>query len=184
MTDDSVATIVDTVEQGELAFQEYCVHQHCEPTVKGFRFAGVESARPAPGVLEALERADAVVFCPSNPWVSIDPILATLTRPSATLSLSGRGTVVAVSPIIGGQTVKGPAAKMFAELGITPSALAVAEHYGSSVSGMVIDSVDAALKDDIEKLGQRVLIINTLMKTQTDRIHLAQAVLNSIERLS
>jgi LPPG:FO 2-phospho-L-lactate transferase len=91
---------------------------------------------------------------------------------------------VAVSPIIGGQAVKGPAAKMFAELGITPSAWAVAQHYGPSVSGMVIDAVDAALKDDIEALGQQVLSVNTLMKTQTDRHRLAQDVLNFIKRLS
>src|SRR5258706_10137420 len=131
MTDDPVATLVDTVEQGELAFQEYFVHQRCEPRVRGFRFEGIEKAQPAPGVLEAIRQADAVVFCPSNPWVSVDPILQILT-------FKGEGRrVVAVSPIIGGQTVKGPAAKMFAELGIEPPALAAAKQLRGGKWGVV-----------------------------------------------
>ncbi len=179
MTDDPVATMVDTVEQGELSFQEYFVHQRCEPKVRGFRFDGIEKARPAPGVLDAIRRADAVVFCPSNPWVSIDPILKTL-------SLSGRGVGVrvAVSPIIAGQTVKGPAAKMFAELGIEPSALAVASHYGESISGFILDTVDAALAHEIQELGISPLVVPTLMKSAQDRQRLAQDVLHFVERLS
>src|SRR6185295_17850778 len=96
-------------------------HQRCEPKVKGFRFDGIDVAVPAPGVIEALEAADAVIFCPSNPWVSIDPILQVVKEI--------KKPVIAISPIIGGKTVKGPAAKMYAELGIEPSALAVARHY-------------------------------------------------------
>jgi LPPG:FO 2-phospho-L-lactate transferase len=176
MTDDAVATIVDTIEYGELAFQEYFVHKRCEPTVKGFRFVGVESARPAPGVLEAIQSADAIVFCPSNPWVSIDPISAIEGIQESIVHKK----VIAVSPIIGGQTIKGPAAKMFAELGIEPSALAVAQHYGSMLTGFVIDSADVALQDEIKKLGQRALVVNTIMKTATDRKRLAQDVLNFI----
>ena len=182
MTDDPVATMVDTVEQGELSFQEYFVHQRCEPHVKGFRFDGVEHAQPAPGVLDAIRKADAVVFCPSNPWVSIDPILATLTPGPSTLRGKG-GCVVAVSPIIGGKTVKGPAAKMFAELGIEPSALAVAKHYGKSISGFVLDTVDAALADEIQKPGIQCCIINTIMKTAAERKKLAQDVLHFIKRI-
>lgn len=173
MTDDCVATMVDTVNQGELAFQEYFVHQRCVPQVKGFRFDGVEAAQPAPGVLEAIRKADAIVFCPSNPWVSIDPILAVLPPLSEKI-------IVAVSPIIGGQAIKGPAAKMFAELGVAPSALAVAKHYGALLSGLVFDTLDAALTDEIQQLGIRPLVVNTIMKTALERKKLAQDVLNFI----
>ena len=185
MTDQPVATIVDTLEFGEMPFQEYFVHKRCEPTVKGFRFDGVETARLAPGVIEAIHAADAVVFCPSNPWVSIDPILALTPAPLSRFAGEGMGAraVIAVSPIIGGQTVKGPAAKMFAELGIEPSALEVAKHYGESISGFVLDTIDAVLAGEVQKLGIRPLVVDTLMKTSDDRQRLAQDVLNFIERL-
>jgi LPPG:FO 2-phospho-L-lactate transferase len=181
MTDDPVATMVDTVGQGELSFQEYFVHRRCEPQVRGFRFDGVESAQPAPGVLDAIRAADAVVFCPSNPWVSIDPVLAVLARalPAPVLRNS-----VAVSPIIGGQALKGPAAKMFAELGLEPSALTVAKHYAQVVSGFVLDTVDAALADEVQQLGTRPFIINTIMKTAQERKQLAQDVLHFIMRIN
>jgi len=179
MSDQPVRTIVDTMEYGELAFQEYFVHQKCKPKVKGFRFAGVESAKPAPGVLEAIEKADAVVICPSNPWVSIDPILAVAGIRSG---LSAK-RIVAVSPIIGGQTVKGPAAKMYAELGIQPSALAVAEHYRGLLSGFVLDRVDAELAPKVQAADIQILVTDALMSTQTDRRRLAQDVLNLIQTL-
>ena len=175
MSDEPVATMVDALGQGELAFQEYFVHQRCEPQVRGFRFAGIESARPAPGVQEALAEADALIFCPSNPWVSIDPILA-LVQP--------RGGAIAVSPIIGGETVKGPAAKMYRELGIEPSALAVARHYGAKVlTGFVLDEADAGLAEAVQAEGIHPLVTNTLMKTPEDRQRLAQDVLNFVQRL-
>jgi LPPG:FO 2-phospho-L-lactate transferase len=193
MSDDPVRTIVNTVEYGELPFQEYFVHRKCEPRVKGFRFAGLESAKPAPGVLEAIGKADAVVICPSNPWVSIDPILAVLDlsptplrHPSPLLQGEGKGRwgdgvrSVAISPIIGGQTVKGPAAKMYAEFGIQPSALAVAEHYKGLISGFVLDSIDARLANETPAFTR---VTNTLMKTQDDRRRLAQDVLNLIQML-
>ena len=180
MTDDPVATMVDTVEMGELAFQEYFVHQRCEPTVKGFRFAGIESARPAPGVVEALEKADAVVICPSNPWVSVDPILKTLKN----LEIFESKCLVAVSPIIGGKTVKGPAAKMFAELGVEPSALAVARHYGSPLlKGFVLDTVDADLTEAVAAMSIVPFSTNTIMNLSDNRRQLAQDVLNFIQRL-
>ncbi len=175
MTDDPVATIVSTVEQGELAFQEYFVHRGCEPAVRGFRFEGVEQARPAPGVLEAIRAADVVLVCPSNPWVSVGPILGV---PGLRGAVQAK-PVVAVSPIIGGQAVKGPAAKMYQELGIEPSALAVAEHYGESVlDGFVLDELDAGLADRVEKLGIRALVTRTWMKTANDRKQLGQDVLH------
>ncbi len=176
MSDQPVRTIVET-EEGELPFQEYFVHRRCEPRVKGFRFEGAEVAEPAPGVREAVESADAIVICPSNPWVSIDPILATLTP---ALSLKGRGNIVAVSPIIGGQTVKGPAAKLFAELGIEPSALAVAKHYRNLLTGFVMDAVDAELLDGVRGLNMRVCVTNTLMRSLDDRMQLAGEVLRFI----
>jgi LPPG:FO 2-phospho-L-lactate transferase len=196
MSDDPVRTIVDTVEYGELPFQEYFVHRRCEPRVKGFRFAGLESAKPAPVVLEAIEQADALVICPSNPWVSIDPILAVLDLspahlrlPSPPLQGEGKGgwgyrvRSVAVSPIIGGRTVKGPAAKMYAELGIQPSALAVAWHYGSRLTHFVLDKVDQIHAAEVEKMGIKTLITNTIMRTSEDRRRLAQDVLNFIQTL-
>jgi LPPG:FO 2-phospho-L-lactate transferase len=178
---------VDTVKYGELAFQEYFVHRRCEPRVKGFRFEGIETAKPAPGAVEAIEKADAVVFCPSNPWVSIDPILALapLSSNHFLRKWGERGGCFAISPIIGGQTVKGPAAKMFKELGLEPSALTVARHYGESVlTGFILDEVDAALMEDVRALGIHPLVTNTLMKTAADRQRLAQDVLHFIERLS
>lgn len=172
VTDDVVPTLVLT-ESGELPFQEYFVRQHCEPVVTGFRFAGVEQARPAYGVLEALNQADLVVLCPSNPWVSLDPILAI---PEVTTAI-GTHRVVGVSPIIGGKTVKGPAAKMFAELGIPASALAVAQHYGSLLSGFLLDDQDSGQADAVQRLDILPYVTQTIMRTQSDRRHLALEVL-------
>ena len=171
MTDSPVRTIVDS-DEGELAFQEYFVHRQCGPKVKGFRFDGVDVAEPAFGVREAVESAEAIVICPSNPWVSVDPILRVIPLP--------KKIIVAVSPIIGGKTVKGPAAKMYAELGIEPSALAVAEHYRDLLSGFVLDNVDAHLSD---KIRTRTLVTDTLMNSLTDRARLAMDVLNFIGSL-
>lgn len=188
MSNEDVPTIVQT-DEGDLAFQEYFVRRQCHPRVRGFRFEGIQAARPAPGVLEALERADAVVICPSNPWVSVEPILAVPGIREALTPLtpgpspqSGRGgkRVVAVSPIIAGQAVKGPAAKMYAELGVEPSALAVARHYGGLLEGFVFDKQDVDCLDEIRALGIRPFVTETLMKTPADRARLAGEVLNFI----
>jgi len=178
MTDQYVATIVNTLEQGEMAFQEYFVHLNCQPTVKGFRFSGIETAKPAPGALEALTAADAIIFCPSNPWVSLDPIL-NIQGLRSTLAAK---KVIAVSPIIGGQTVKGPAAKMFVELGLEPSSYAVAAHYRDALTGFVLDIQDQSWQEKIEALDLKTLTVNTIMKTRADRQQLAQDVLHFIER--
>jgi LPPG:FO 2-phospho-L-lactate transferase len=176
MSDQGIRTIVDTVEAGELAFQEYFVHFECQPKVKGFRFVGVESAQPAPGALESIACADAVVFCPSNPWVSIDPILAVRgIRPAL-----ARKIVIAISPILGGQTIKGPAAKMYSEMGIQPSALAVSRHYSGLLSGFVLDAIDQGLQPEFSI---PVKITQTLMKNKEDRRQLAEDVLNFIRTL-
>ena len=171
MSDQPVRTIVETGE-GDLPFQEYFVHRRCEPRVTGFRFAGIGSAEPAPGTREALQSADAVIICPSNPWVSIDPILHVVKKIEK--------PVVAISPIIGGQTIKGPAAKMYRELGIEPSALAVARHYCDLVSGFVFDQLDKQLEAEIRSLNMRTLVTNTLMKSHDDRKQLARNVLDFI----
>ncbi len=176
MSDQPVRTIVDTNE-GELAFQEYFVHRRCEPRVKGFRFEGADSAEPAAGAREAIQSADAVVICPSNPWVSIDPILKVFSL-TPVLSHKERGTpIIAVSPIIGGKTVKGPAAKMYGELGIEPSAFAVANHYRGLADGFVLDEIDSQLNESVRGLNMRTLVTNTLMNSLDNRKQLANDIL-------
>jgi LPPG:FO 2-phospho-L-lactate transferase len=190
VTDDFTPTWVYT-DSGELPFQEYFVHRQCQPRVIGFRFEGVERSHPAPGVLEALRSAELVVICPSNPWVSIDPILAipgvrdaivpyhlTFDPPGEKGKGISRQAVVAVSPIIGGKTVKGPAAKMYTELGIQPSALAVARHYGSILTGFVLDNVDAAHAEAVQAFEIRTRITDTLMPNSDERRRLAKEVLD------
>src|SRR5688572_16727678 len=171
MSDQPVRTMVET-EEGDLAFQEYFVHRRCEPRVRGFRFEGVEVAEPASGVKEAIQAADAVIICPSNPWVSINPILHVVK--------SIEKPVIAISPIIGGKTVKGPAAKMYHELGIEPSAVAVARHYCDLITGFVFDTVDRQLEGEIKSLNLRTFVTNTLMHSHDDRKQLASHILSFI----
>jgi LPPG:FO 2-phospho-L-lactate transferase len=175
MSDQPVRTIVQT-DQGDLVFQEYFVERHCEPRVKGFEFRGLEDASAAPGVLDALRQADAVVICPSNPWVSIGPILAI----DGVRPILQEKSVVAVSPIIGGAAVRGPAAKMYTELGIQPSALAVAAQYQGLASGFVLDQIDSELRAGVERYDMCALVTRTLMKTSHDRWRLAEDVLDFI----
>lgn len=177
MSDDRVPTIVET-DEGELAFQEYFVHRQCQPQVRGFRFQGVENSSPAPGVLKALQEAELVVVCPSNPWVSIAPILAV---PGVREVIASR-PVIAVSPIIGGKAVKGPAAKMYSELGLEPSALVVASQYGAAgsgglLSGFILDRVDLAQGPLVSALGIRAFTLDTLMSSSEDRRRLAEQAL-------
>jgi len=173
MSDQNVSTWVDTA-QGELPFQEYFVHRQCQPTVTGFRFQDVEAARPAPGVLEAFHGADLVVICPSNPWVSIGPILEI---PGIRQVIEAQ-KVVAVSPLIGGKAVKGPAAKMYAELGVEPSAHSVAQHYGDLLDGFIVDKLDADEIGKIHELGIQTWVTDTLMKTTRDRVRLGKEVID------
>lgn len=172
VSDDSVPTWVYT-EIGEMTFQEYFVLHQCRPAVKGFRFEGREQAHPAPRVLEALAQADVIVFCPSNPWVSLDPILAI---PSIWQEVE-KHTVFAVSPIIGDKTVKGPAAKMYAELGIQPSAYSVAAHYRDLLAGFVFDRLDVEQTEAISTLDIHPYCTDTIMQTPADRRRLAEEVL-------
>jgi len=173
MTDDIFRTMVQT-EGGELEFQEYFVHRRCEPRVTGFRFDGLGSAFPTEQVLTALDAADVIIFCPSNPFVSLDPILSL----PGVRERVGRKRAVAVSPIVGGQAIKGPAAKMLAELGMEVTAASVAAHYAGLLRGFVLDEVDAELKPSIESDTLQVLVTNTVMRGDADRARLAREVLD------
>ncbi len=179
MSNDVLPTSVYTIELGELPFQEYFVHHQCQPRVTGFCYHGMESAHPTPGVLGALHKASLVVICPSNPWVSIGPILAV---PGVRAALECQ-PVVAVSPIIGGRAVKGPAAKMFAEMGLEPSALSVAHCYTGLLDGFVLDEVDQKQANALLELGIQPLVTNTLMRTPDERVRLARQVLKFGEYL-
>jgi LPPG:FO 2-phospho-L-lactate transferase len=172
MTNDRVRTVVETAE-GPLPFQEYFVARKWQPTVTGFRFEGADEAKPTPGVVEAIREAGAVILAPSNPWVSIDPILAV---PGVREALTSR-VVVSVSPIVGGQAIRGPAAKMFDDQGIVPSAMAVAEHYLGVLTGIVIDVLDAGNTERIRGLGIEVRAAQTVMRGQAERRELAAEVL-------
>jgi len=179
MSDQEVATIVSTLEYGEIPFQDYFVKKKCEPTIKSFRFAGINNADPAPGVIDSIEQADAIVICPSNPWVSIDPII----NIANILPSLRQKTIIAISPIVGGKSIKGPAAKMYSELGIQPSAFAIAKHYQNLIKAIVIDDQDISLKKDMTNLGIIPFNTNIVMKTPEDKINLGKDVLNYIDRI-
>ncbi len=174
MSDDRVATMVETVERGTLAFQEYFVRYRWQPTVTRLWFDGADRARPAPGILDAIVQADAIILCPSNPLLSIEPILQV---PGIRAALEQRkAPCVAVSPIIGGQAVKGPAAKLMAELSMEVSPAGVARYYGSLIDGLVVDTVDREVE-----IQQRKLVTSTWMKTTEDRDRLAREILEWME---
>ena len=183
MSDDAVRTVVRS-DRGPLPFQDYFVRLKCEPVVEGFDFDGADAARPSPGFAEALDdpKLDGIVLCPSNPFVSVAPILA---LPGVRESLAGVGApVVAVSPIVGGAAVKGPAAKMMRELGADVSALGIAAHYDGLIDGLVIDRADEAQRADIEALGIRVDVRATLMKTLDDKVRLARDTISFLQSLA
>lgn len=178
MTDDVVATEIQT-DTGWLPFQEYFVAQACIPAVRAIRFQGIEQARPAQGVLEALQAADGIILGPSNPWVSLDPILAV---PGIRAAMAAK-TVIAVSPIIGAKALKGPAAKMFTEMGREPSATAVARHYQDLLCGFIFDELDQSQRTAIEECNLVVRMTDTIMKSDRDRRRLAAESLEFIVAL-
>ncbi len=176
-SDDPIPTVVETMDKGDLPFQNYFVEYQCSPRVKGFRFQGIKDSKPAPGVIDAIHQADAVIFCPSNPWVSINPILDIPgVRKAIALKM-----VAAVSPIIGGKTLKGPAAKMYAEMGWQASAISVARHYGDLLGGFIFDDQDSSLLDEVKQSGIIPYVTNTIMLTQQDRRRLAGEVLTFLQ---
>ncbi len=175
MTDDDASTIIDTVEHGRLAFQEYFVRHRWQPTVRGLDLSAAERAMMTPEVRFAIERADAILIAPSNPWLSVAPILAL--PGMRDLLLSRDVPRVAISPIVGGKAIKGPAAKLMNEIGIEVSARAVAQHYGQIINGFVYDEVDRSAPPSVAQL----LATDTIMKTDADRARLALIVLDWIE---
>ena len=177
--DEAVRTIVST-PGGRMAFQHYFVRDQCEPVVTGFEFEGAEHAQPCGAVLDALadDSLRCVVVCPSNPFISIDPILAV---PGMRAAIRAAGApVIGVSPIIGGRAVKGPTAKMMRELGLDISNRAIERHYGDLVDAWVIDSADAA---DAVGFARPVRVAPTLMRTDADKDALARVVLALAEEL-
>ncbi len=182
MSDDPVRTMVRSGE-GRLAFQDYFVRRRCEPRVAGFEFDGAKTARPCPALSTVMESGatSAAIICPSNPYVSVGPILAI----PQIAGWIGKRTfpVVAVSPIVDGRAIKGPAAKMMAELGVEVSALAVARHYGAVLDGMMIDVSDEALAPGIEAEGPRVAVTGTVMNSAADRARLAEDVVTFAKTL-
>jgi LPPG:FO 2-phospho-L-lactate transferase len=174
MCDQPVPTMIDTAE-GELHFQEYLVKRHAEPVVRGIRFDGVDNARPARGVLEAIREADCILICPSNPLISIGPILAV---PGIREALRARKeSVFAVCPIVAGKSLKGPSDKMLAELGHEPSAFGVAKLYADFTGTFVIDPADKTQAGGIRKLRMKVEVVPTVMKTRTQKRNLARSLL-------
>lgn len=174
MTDGRVETRVQT-PAGELAFQEYFVHRRTEDDVLGVRFTGIEAARPAAGVLDAIVGAAAVLIAPSNPIVSIGPILAV---PGIREALrTAPAPVVAISPIIGGETVKGPAARMLRTLGHEASATQIGVLYRDFLDVLVLDEVDAALAPAIAAVGLRAVVTDTMMRGRYEKAELARVAL-------
>ena len=182
MSDDPVPTVVET-EDGPLAFQHYFVRERCRPRVLGFCHDGADRARACGAFLDALAAHDlgAVVICPSNPYISIDPILAV---PGVRGALAAcRAPVIAVSPIIGRHAIKGPTAKMMAERGVPPSAAAVADHYAGLIDGFVLDEADRTQAAEIAARGIAVEAAVTLMSGRAEKRALARAVLAFAARI-
>jgi LPPG:FO 2-phospho-L-lactate transferase len=180
MSDDPVRTRLRT-DDGWLDFQDYFVRQQCRPVVRELAFVGAGSARAHPDFLAALARPDlrAVVICPSNPFISVEPILAV---PGVRAALADcQAPVLAVSPIVGGRAIKGPTAKMMAELGLQVSAATVADRYGDLLDGYVADHADA---DALFRVRPRVFLAATLMTTLAERDALARTVLQAADELA
>lgn len=176
MSDDLIQTQVETLS-GWMDFQVYFVKERCEPEVKAVRFLNIEQAKPTQKVLRAIESATLIILCPSNPLVSLDPILHV---PGIEVALqNAKAPVVAVSPLIGGQAIKGPTVEMLKGLGFESSPVTVASRYQSFLSGFVLDEQDQVLQADIESLGLEVMTTNTLMKTDEDKKQLAKAILKT-----
>lgn len=177
MTDSYVPTLVHTTE-GRMHLQEYFVRRKCEPVVRGFTYLDIEESRPAPGVLEALREADAILVCPSNPLISIAPILAVPgIRPALRESAAKR---IAITPIIGGKAMKGPAATMLQQLGQEASAVSVARLYRDFIDIFVLDQEDACLEPQISSLSLNVNIASTRMNSQQTKVELARRVLGMV----
>ena len=176
MSNDKISTTVNT-PNGKLAFQEYFVREQCEPAVIDFDFEGIEKSTPNPVVMSWLDECDGIIICPSNPYVSVDTILSVPKYRDAFQSKP----VIAVSPIVGGLAIKGPAAKMMTELGVPPTPIAVAKHYGSLLSGFVLDQTDHEQAKDIPIPS---IVTQTIMLTLQDRVALAEQCVRFLEEIT
>ena len=174
MSDDPVRTRIQT-DSGELSMQEWFVRDGCAPAIRGMRLAGIDSARPSPEAVTAMTNADAVIIGPSNPLLSVDPILAVL---GDTLD---RDRVTVVSPVIGGRSLKGPTVEMLRQMGEEATALGVARRYAGVAAGIVIDRVDAAMLEPIRALGMRALVDDTVMEGAEGERRLAASLLHTLE---
>jgi LPPG:FO 2-phospho-L-lactate transferase len=176
VSDDRVRTVI--LSGGvRLGFQEYFVKRGATDEVAGVLFEGCESAKPAPGVLEAIETAKRIVVCPSNPFLSVNPILSVPGVRDGLKRTSAR--VVGVSPIVGGKAVKGPAADIMSDLGLEASAYSVAKLYEDFLDHLIIDDADAGLRERIESLGIGVTVADTIMRSVQDAVSLASTVLDA-----
>jgi LPPG:FO 2-phospho-L-lactate transferase len=176
MSDDVVTTRVVCADLGDLHFQEYFVREQCRPAIESIRFDGVSRAAPAPGVLEALSACDAVIVCPSNPVISIGPILAV---PGVRAALRAVPRCVAVTPIVAGAALKGPAAEMLRAQGVPVSAAGVAGLYADFCSAMVVDRRDAAVAAEVEALGLQAVVAETVMSSVDAAASLASVVVRA-----
>jgi LPPG:FO 2-phospho-L-lactate transferase len=178
MSDQFVPTMLDT-DEGRMHLQDYFVRRRCEPGLRSIEFAGVAEARPAPGVIETIEQADGIVITPSNPLISIGPILAV---PGVRAALcKRRERVVAICPLVGGKSLKGPSDKMMGQLGYDVSAAGVAGLYQDFCSTMVIDDADANQSSALKELDMKPIICRTVMRTLEDKEQLARGVLRLFE---
>ncbi len=179
MSDDPVRTVLDT-DAGTLAMQEYFVRYRAEPKVNAIRYVGADAAKPAPAFAKALQECETIIFGPSNPYLSVAPIMAI---PGVRGAISAHsGNRIAVSPIVGGAAVRGPAGKIMAELGGTVSSVGVAREYRDLCDFLVVDSQDADLADDIAHEGIHPVVTDTIMNNDADKIALAKSVLELTRR--
>lgn len=179
MSNSEVSTIIYAKDGRRLPFQNYFVELGCTPEVQEIAFEGIDEALPPCGMLEAIRDSDLIVLCPSNPWVSIDPIL----NVSGVREAVSEKCVIAVSPLINGKALKGPAAKMYQEFGIKPSSVAVAEHYRGLIQGIVIDEIDSSESEQILGCGIIPFVTDIFMHDIDDRKRLAKEVLNYSKKL-
>jgi len=181
MTDQAVRTIVET-DEGQLSFQEYFVRRRCEPEVQRLIYEGAGSAEPNPAASAAIQAADLIVIAPSNPLLSIDPILA---LPGLARAIRGAAAPkIGVSPIIGETAVKGPAAKVMRELGLEVSPVGVASYLKAVLTGFVFDTVDQAHQGRLADQGLATLCTNTLMRSAADQARLARELAEFSLRLA
>jgi LPPG:FO 2-phospho-L-lactate transferase len=179
MTDDQVTTRIHTRDGRDLHIQEYLVREACRPEIASFEYRGAAIARPSPGVLEALAEADLVIVAPSNPVISIGPILEV---PGIREAVKAAPTVVAISPIVAGRAIKGPAVVMLEALGLSPSALGVADCYRGLAQVLVLDTADGGLAEQVRALGLEPHVCDTMMVGAPARLRLAREVLAAAER--